>query len=163
MSATLTPELLAKLRKLNQEATHRDWEKWHGLNVRNVEGDAICSCGMQRGTRNDGGNAENEANAALIAASRNALPQLLAYIEKVEQSERDCDSACNTIVSAVCAERDMWEQQVKGTKAHANLRRAVKAERELAEVPMVVRVLCRVVKNIAKRAGFQMLFPGVGA
>ena len=85
MSATLTPELLAKLRKLNQEATHRDWEKWHGLNVRNVEGDAICSCGMQRGTRNDGGNAENEANAALIAAMHNALPALLDAAEKLER------------------------------------------------------------------------------
>ena len=48
----------------------------------------------------------------------NALPQLLAYIEKVERSERDCDSACNTIVSAVCAERDMLEEKAKAQVAY---------------------------------------------
>ena len=52
--------------------------------------------------------------------------ELEAERDAAKQAERDCDSACNTIVHAVCDERDMWEQQVKGTKAQCESLEAVR-------------------------------------
>ena len=51
--------------------------------------------------------------------------------------------------------RTSWKAVAKAqhAKAHANLRRAVNAERELAEVPKALRIICRVVGRMLRGKG----------
>lgn len=77
---TLTPELIARLKELEQRATPGDWHVHRPrLNhyIRSDDGIFVMEQ-TQHGVRQEG-------DAELIAASRNALPELLKRAEAIDR------------------------------------------------------------------------------
>lgn len=81
---TPTPDELAEWSRLADAATHGPWVAvCPRINIRIMAGDLFV---MESGK--DGGIVRQEADAAFIAASRSALPRLLARVKELE-ADRD--------------------------------------------------------------------------
>lgn len=80
----MNDEIIQELYKLNQEATQGKWVHW----PRNEAGESNIDVSGGLGpplARTTMGGTEGLANAALIVAMRNALPELLAEFNKMQE------------------------------------------------------------------------------
>lgn len=117
MSDPLTPEELAELRRLDAEATPGPWRKYGG----SFDHPIIAASSVELPTV-DLGTIGSKADANYVVATRNALPRLLAEIERLRGE--------NTSVREGMRRRVLFmEEEIK--KAEAEIERL---REELAEL-----------------------------
>lgn len=112
----MKPETLSLLRRLHEEATPAPWE---AHDDENGDGWLMAGAVFLASTETYASNGDGHAlsNAALIAAARNALPELLSYVERtkallkrIEWQAEDRTGDC-----IACGGREPHDKQPAGT------------------------------------------------
>jgi hypothetical protein len=89
----MTTDQLAELEALEKAATKRPWhqdavKRFGDAFVHDADDESICCCGVE---------AQDDANAAFIAAIRNAAPELIATVreqrKEIERTQKKCSDA----------------------------------------------------------------------